>query len=79
MDKTKLLNLRFSKLHSAKVLFKLEFDTKDQVLSLILLLLLFIVSLLVVFCLARCFRPLMEAIVAFVSNSCDCVGVELSL
>ena len=32
-DKTKLLNLRFSKLHSAKVLLKLEFDTKDQVLS----------------------------------------------
>ena len=31
-DKTKLLNLRFSKLHSAKVLLKLEFDTKDQVL-----------------------------------------------
>ena len=31
-DKKKLLNLRFSKLHSAKVLLKLEFDTKDQVL-----------------------------------------------
>ena len=31
-DKTKLLNLRFSELHSAKVLHKLEFDTKDQVL-----------------------------------------------
>ena len=31
-DKTKLLNLRFSKLHSAKVLLKLEFDTEDQVL-----------------------------------------------
>ena len=31
-DKTKLLNLRFSKLHSAKILLKLEFDTKDQVL-----------------------------------------------
>ena len=33
-NKTKLLNLRFSKLHSAKVLLKLEFDTKDQVLFL---------------------------------------------
>ena len=33
-DKTMLLNLRFSKLHSAKVLLKLEFDTEDQVLSL---------------------------------------------
>ena len=32
-NKTKLLNLRFSKLHSIKVLFNLEFDTKDQVLS----------------------------------------------
>ena len=31
-NKTKLPNLRFSKLHSAKVLLKLEFDTKDQVL-----------------------------------------------
>ena len=31
-DKTQLLNLKFSKLHSAKVLLKLEFDTKDQVL-----------------------------------------------
>ena len=31
-DKTKLLNLRFPKLHSVKVLLKLEFDTKDQVL-----------------------------------------------
>ena len=31
-NKTKLLNLRFSKLHSAKVLLKLEFDTEDQVL-----------------------------------------------
>ena len=31
-DKTKLLNSRFSKLHSAKVLLKLEFDTEDQVL-----------------------------------------------
>ena len=31
-DKTKLLNLRFSKLHSAKVLLKLKFDTEDQVL-----------------------------------------------
>ena len=31
-DKTKLLNMRFSKLHSAKVLLKLEFDTEDQVL-----------------------------------------------
>ena len=34
-DKTKLLNLRFSKLHSAKVLLKLEFDTEDQVLLLV--------------------------------------------
>ena len=34
-DKTKLLNFRFSKLHSTKVLLKLEFDTKDQVLSLL--------------------------------------------
>ena len=31
-NKTKLLNLRFSKLHSGKVLLKLEFDTEDQVL-----------------------------------------------
>ena len=31
-DKTKLLNLRFSKLPSAKVLLKLDFNTKDQVL-----------------------------------------------
>ena len=31
-DETKLLKLRFSKLRSAKVLLKLEFDTKDQVL-----------------------------------------------
>ena len=31
-DKTKLLNLRISKLHSAVVLLKLEFDTKEQVL-----------------------------------------------
>ena len=31
-DETKLLNLRLSKLPSAKVLLKLEFDTKDQVL-----------------------------------------------
>ena len=31
-DKTKLLNLTFSKLYSAKVLLKLKFDTKDQVL-----------------------------------------------
>ena len=36
-DKTKLLNLRFSTLHSAKVLLKLEFDTKDQVLLCLLL------------------------------------------
>ena len=34
-DKTKLLNFRFSKLHSTKVLLKLENDTKDQVLSLL--------------------------------------------
>ena len=32
-DKTKLLNLRLSKLPSAKVLLNLEFDTEDQVLS----------------------------------------------
>ena len=31
-DKTELLNLRLSKLPSAKVLLKPEFDTKDQVL-----------------------------------------------
>ena len=31
-NKKKLLNLSFSILHSAKVLLKLEFDTKDQVL-----------------------------------------------
>ena len=31
-DKTELLNLRLSKRPSAKVLLKLEFDTKDQVL-----------------------------------------------
>ena len=31
-DKTELLNLRLSKLPSAKVLLKLEFDTEDQVL-----------------------------------------------
>ena len=31
-DKTKLLNLRLSKLPSAKVLLNLEFDTEDQVL-----------------------------------------------
>ena len=32
-DKTKLLNLRFSKLnYRAKVLLKLEFDTEDKVL-----------------------------------------------
>ena len=31
-DKTKILNLRFSKLHSVKVLLKQEFDLKDQVL-----------------------------------------------
>ena len=31
-NKTKLLNLMFSKLQSAKILLKLEFDTKDQVL-----------------------------------------------
>ena len=34
--KTKLLNLRFSKLHSAKVLLELEFDTEDRVLFLFL-------------------------------------------
>ena len=32
MNFYELLNLRLSKLLSAKVLFKLEFDTKDQVL-----------------------------------------------
>ena len=31
-DKTELRNLKLSKLLSAKVLLKLEFDTKDQVL-----------------------------------------------
>ena len=31
-DKTELLNLSLSKLPTAKVLLKLEFDTKDQVL-----------------------------------------------
>ena len=31
-DKTDLLNLRLSRLPSAKVLLKLEFDTEDQVL-----------------------------------------------
>ena len=31
-DKTERLNLRLSKLTSAKVLLKLEFDTEDQVL-----------------------------------------------
>ena len=31
-DKTELLNLRLSKLPSAKVLLKLEFDTEEQVL-----------------------------------------------
>ena len=31
-DKPELLNLRLSKLSSAKVLLKLEFDTEDQVL-----------------------------------------------
>ena len=31
-DKTELLILRLSKLPSAKVLLKLEFDTEDQVL-----------------------------------------------
>ena len=34
-DKTELLNLRLSKLPNAKVLLKLEFDTKDQVLFLV--------------------------------------------
>ena len=32
-EKRELLNLRLSKLARAKVLIKLEFDTKDQVLS----------------------------------------------
>ena len=32
-DETELLNFRLSKLPSAKGLLKLEFDTKDQVLS----------------------------------------------
>ena len=31
-DITKLLSFRFSKQHNTKVLLKLEFDTKDQVL-----------------------------------------------
>ena len=31
-DKTELLNLRFSKLPSRKVLLELDFDTEDQVL-----------------------------------------------
>ena len=31
-EKTELLNLKLSKLARAKVLLKLEFDTKDQVL-----------------------------------------------
>ena len=31
-DKTEQMNLRLSKLPSAKVLLKLEFDTEDQVL-----------------------------------------------
>ena len=31
-DKTELLKLRLSKLPSAKVLLRLEFDTEDQVL-----------------------------------------------
>ena len=38
-DKTELLNLRFPKLPSTKVLLKLEFDTEDQVLLLLFLLL----------------------------------------
>ena len=33
-DKTELLNLKLSKLPSVKVLLKLEFDTKNQVLFL---------------------------------------------
>ena len=37
-DKTELLNLRLSKLPSTKVLLKLEFDTEDQVLFHILIL-----------------------------------------
>ena len=37
--KTEVLNLKLSKLPSAKVLFKLEFDTKDQVLFFFFLLL----------------------------------------
>ena len=32
-EKTEVLNLRLSKMPSAKVLLKLEFDTEDQVLS----------------------------------------------
>ena len=35
-DKTELLNLRLSKLPSLKVLLKLELDTKDQVLLLVI-------------------------------------------
>ena len=31
-EKTEIMNLRLSKLPSAKVLLKLEFDTEDQVL-----------------------------------------------
>ena len=45
-DETELLNLRLSNLPSAKVLLKLEVDTKDQVLLLILMLLLLILLLL---------------------------------
>ena len=37
-NKTGLLNLRLSKLPSSKILLKLEFDTKDQVLMFFLLL-----------------------------------------
>ena len=36
-DKTELLTLRLSNLPSAKVLLKLEFDTKDQVLFMYLI------------------------------------------
>ena len=42
-DKTKLLNLRLSKLPSAKVLLNLEFDTEDQVLLLSVVCLLYAV------------------------------------
>ena len=35
-DKTEVLNLRLSKLPSANVLLKLEFDTEDQVLLVML-------------------------------------------